>query len=60
MDLGVATYEIISKSRENTTECDVSVFSDSNFIYKVVEEIVYTSSGVKRQPKNNVYLWYYL
>lgn len=37
MDLGEATYEIISKSRENTTECDVAVFIDGNFI-SVVEE----------------------
>lgn len=37
--LGLATYEIISKSRENTTECDVAVFINSNFIYKVVEEM---------------------
>lgn len=36
MDLGEATYEIISKSRENTTECDVAVFIDGNFI-SVVE-----------------------
>lgn len=38
MDLCVATYEIIAKSRENTTECDVAVFIDSNFI-SVVEEM---------------------
>lgn len=58
MDLGVATYEIISKSRENTTECDLAVFIDSDFIYKCAGRNV--SSGVKKQPKNNVYLWYYL
>lgn len=49
MDLGVATYEIISKSRENTTECDVAVFIDSNLKIMFICGII---CSVREEDKN--------